>query len=494
MESTVEKTGIMQKNKNLKMLIIAVLIGIVLKLILPVSEGGLTSSGATFLAIFVPLVICWSTVGTGWPSFFAVSAVVLFGLWDSNSMFSLYWGNYLTAIIIPLCMISHVMNKSGFSAYVAKWFLSRKLVHGRPIVFYLMIAVTVWVLSLAIPPVIVAVVLVELLGTIALSCGYSKDSTFYRSMFMILMFILAPCEVALPFGRVGPLTIMAMLSEAGITSVNIITWMAFVWPFIIVAGIIGIIVIVFIYRPDLSLFNNFDDAGMRAELKSQKLPRSAFLSIGAIGVVIAIFVIQFLNFGAVTEFFKAWGMCIGSVLCAAILCIIPDNDGSGKPIMNFDEALQSVPWSMLAFFGAILYFASYMGSPDFGITATMVNVFSPVMSGLPAIVIILVVVVMGAIMTQYMSNTVTTVLLVTVVLTLFLNMGASTALICAVCCGIGLACNLAMCAYSGSPAIGMIYSERSIPLDGQILKYSWITVAIDAVLLIPMIYILQVIF
>lgn len=62
--------------KNYIILAVAVIIGAAIQLFVP-AVGGLTPAGVSMLAVFIPTIILWIGIGTGWTSFLALTVLAL---------------------------------------------------------------------------------------------------------------------------------------------------------------------------------------------------------------------------------------------------------------------------------------------------------------------------------------------------------------------------------------------------------------------------------
>ena len=127
----------MNLTKDQRNLIIAVIIGALIFFLLPAGNG-LTEQGVRLLAVFIPTIYLWMTVGGSWASWASISAGVLLSADEGTAAFTGLWGSVFVAVLIPFFMIATVLDESGALEWLVKWMISRKFIHGRPTLFTIM--------------------------------------------------------------------------------------------------------------------------------------------------------------------------------------------------------------------------------------------------------------------------------------------------------------------------------------------------------------------
>lgn len=132
--------------KNYIILAVAVIIGAAIQLFVP-AVGGLTPAGVSMLAVFIPTIILWIGIGTGWTSFLALTVLALMQVLDGQTVFNTAWGNSVNVVIIPMLIIVQVMIDSGAMQHIAEWIISRRIVRGRPYVFYALLCLAIFVIG-----------------------------------------------------------------------------------------------------------------------------------------------------------------------------------------------------------------------------------------------------------------------------------------------------------------------------------------------------------
>ncbi len=164
----------MTLTKDQKHLIISALLGAVIFLLVPASNG-LTDQGVRLLAVFIPTIYLWMTVGGGWACWMSVTAGVLLSAYEGVATFTGIWGSIFVAVLIPFFMIATVLDESGALEWIVKWMISRKFVHGRPTLFTIMFTLAMILVSIFTVPIVVTVLFFKILNQICRSIGYTRE-------------------------------------------------------------------------------------------------------------------------------------------------------------------------------------------------------------------------------------------------------------------------------------------------------------------------------
>ena len=88
--------------------------------------------GMDVLGIFIGLLYAWIAIGFVWPSFLALIALELTELQSMNQIIADGFGNNVTVFVFLMFVLVIYFEKAGLCERIAYWFLSRKIVIGRP--------------------------------------------------------------------------------------------------------------------------------------------------------------------------------------------------------------------------------------------------------------------------------------------------------------------------------------------------------------------------
>ena len=124
----------MKQKKTYLHLVIALAAGLILLFALR-PTGGLTALGVRVIAVTVPTLYLWLTVGTGWCALLYLALLVMTGTMTSTAVWAGSMGHFTVITMIVFSMLSHALRKTGVIDAIAAWFLRRKIARGRPYVF-----------------------------------------------------------------------------------------------------------------------------------------------------------------------------------------------------------------------------------------------------------------------------------------------------------------------------------------------------------------------
>lgn len=476
----------MNLTKDQRNLIIAVVIGALIFFLLP-AQNGLTEQGVRLLAVFIPTIFLWMTVGGSWASWASISAGVLLSAYEGTAAFTGLWGSTFVTVLIPFFMIATVLDESGALEWLVKWMISRKFVHGRPTLFTIMFTLAMILVSIFTVPIVVTVMFFKILGQICRSIGYSRDDSFYRAHGMLVAWIGQTCDGCLIWGRAYILSMVTVVVGLGFTGFDTTSYMKIGLIYLALFTVAALLIVKLWIRPDTSKFVNFDDAAIRQELKENPMSKRGKIAFGGMLVVLAMYILASITaLDPVASYLSGLSITGPVMIVCSLLCVIT---ADGKPVMNLGETAAKISWPTIAFMGTIMYYASIFGGEDYGITTFLQNLLSPYVGLLPAGVAIFVALAIASLITNVASNSVAAIVTMASFVPVFLSGSAISQgrILTFSACVIAI-CATAFCTYSACATMGVVYCEEGIDYKGT-PKYSIVLCAIMvvlcAVLLVP---------
>ncbi|MDD2978456.1 MAG: hypothetical protein PHN80_00650 [Hespellia sp.] len=472
--------------KNQKNFLIALIAGVILYLIIPESNG-LTNAGVRMLSVFLPTIYLWLTCGTGWTSLFSVTVAVMLCIAPGTSTYGTLWGNIVNAAVIPFMMIATVMEESGAFEWIVKWIISRRFIHGRPTLFMLMFTLSMIVISIFTAPQVVAVLFFRLLYEVSQSIGYTKEDSFYKSQGLLIGWVSQICDGVLIWGRPYVLTMVAVVVGLGYGKFTAMSYFKVTILYLIIFVILGILLVKLVMKPDVSKFKNFDDAAMREDLKAHPITKKGKIAVGGMAIILICYILAYCSFlGSVATYFSGITIAASVTLVCALLCVVTVD---GEPVMDLNKAVAKVPWSMIIFLGAIMFYAGSIGSEEYGIALCLQNLVGPFVSKMPIMLSIFLGLALASVLTNFCSNTVAGVVVCSsFVPALMAVPGINQAQVLAFACAVIAVCGTAICTVSACPNMGIVYSDIGIEYKGT-AKYSVLLcalmVVISCIIIIP---------
>ena len=456
-------------NKPQKSLLVALVIGMCIYFFVP-EDNGLTHKGVLMLSVFIPTIFLWLTCGTGWTSLLSVTLVVLLGAYQGVPAYMTLWGNICAAAVIPFLMVATVLEESGAFEWIVKWIISRRFIHARPTLFLIMMIVSMVIISVFTAPQVVAVLFFNLLREVTTTIGYTKEDAFYTSHGLVIGWISQICDGVLIWGRPYLLTMIAVVAGLGFSNFTIMTYFKFAFFYLLIAIFVIVMIVKLWIRPDVSKFSNYDDEKIRKELIENPISKRGKIAIGGMLFILLCYILSSLDFlGSIQTYFSGITIAGSVTLVCALLCVIT---ADGKPVLDLNKAASKVPWSMIFFLGAIMFYASAIGDDMYGISLCMQNVLSPIVCSIPGQIAILLGLILACLATNFCSNSVSGVIVCTSFIPAFMSISEMPASqIIAFACGVIAICSTAICTISACPTMGIVYSDLGIPYKGT-TKYS----------------------
>lgn len=454
---------------------VAIVAGVLIYFLLPPANG-LTPTGVALLSVFIPTVYLWLIVGTSWTSVLSITAVSMLMVATPVAAFGTLWGQLLVCALIPFMMVATVLEETGAFEWIVNWFISRKFVHGRPILFMIMYVVSMIIISIFTAPQVVAVLFLSVLANVCKTIGCDHDSKFYRAYGLLVAWIAQISDGILPWGRPYVLACVGVVVGLGFGGFTAMDYFIFALGYLVVAAIAAILLVLFVIKPDFEHFEHYDDAAIRAQLASNPISKRGKIALAGMIVILISFMLPYIPIlGPVATYFSAMTIVVPITFVAIMLCIITVD---GKPVMDFATSLSKVPWSMIVFLGAIMFYASNLNSPDFGITICLTNVLGPIVSTIPIWATLAIGFVVAAIITNFCSNTVAAVAVLSGFVPAMMGIpGIDMATVLAFACCVIAVCGTAFATPAASPTMSIIYSKMGIEYKGT-AKYSVLLITI----------------
>lgn len=387
-------------------LAIAIILGLIIALCIKPTSG-LTEIGVKVLAVTVPTLYLWLTVNTHWTSILFLGLLIMTGTMTANAVWAGSMGHFSVITMIIFMILNYGLMQTGVIDKVCSWFITRKIVHGRPYVFICMFFASMLVLGMFMDNLSLAVIYVGIAEVLCAKIGFKKGDPFYTCMFMGIMWVDVIISIASPIAHAPCLILIGMMqAQLGIT-VSYAQWLGLGIPFAIIMFLV-IIICVRVWKPDTSAFVNYD-----VEEEKKNAPKLDKKGITASIVFLCALVLILLPeltgslLPGFSGFWKTCGVVVPAILACALLCIIHVD---GAPVLDMPSALKSLPMGAIIFAGVVCVMSTPFSAENTGINTWLGNILSPLMANLSPFVVIVVLVVAALIMTNFLSNVVTMVL------------------------------------------------------------------------------------
>ena len=360
----------------------------------------ITELGAKVIGIFCGMMFGWIFLDLIYPSFMGMILLVLAGFGGTTkAVFASGFGAELIVLIILFSTFSAYMNQVGLSDTIAKWFLSRKILKGRPWLFIFCFFVLTYLLGIMIDIYPTIFLMWPVCYKICEDLGYEKRSSFTSYICFSVTFVGGLGMLAKPFSVWCLPGLNALQQSTGLT-VSYTAFTVFMTIVSLATVLLFILLGKYVLKLDVSNFHKGSyDIGTIDYNHEQKV---------ATIFVISLFLIMY----APSILPDEWALTVllnklDTIGRQTIMVIALGlaRTKQGRPLADITHlATIGVPFNMVFLLAGTQVIGAAMKSPDCGITAWIGQTFSPMLAGLSPLVFYLVLCVLYGITTQFVHN------------------------------------------------------------------------------------------
>ena len=463
--------------KQYKHYLVALILVLCIRFFVPASNG-LTEIGVNVLAVLVPVLYLWLTVGTDWVSLLALAGVIISGVLSASATYAASMGSSTIIIVITCMALNKVLSDTGVIKKIAHWFLTRNIVRNRPYVFMAMFFLAATLLGLILECATLAIIFITLAGEVCEEIGYKKGDPFYTSLIIGIFWISNITNAATPICHAVPLIMIGTAAASGVT-ISYTQWMTLGLPFAALTYLLLLLVICVIWKPECSKYKNYDLDAARA--KKMPMTKQGVIATVVFALVVLTWIVPEvlpnLLPAAITGSLKAWGNTVPAIIAVCLLCIIRVDN---QPIGKFSELAKAAPMTLLIFIGAVVVLGSAVSSPDTGISIALSNLLAPLTATLSPAVIVGAGVLLCLIMTNFVSNVVSMLLFFGLVIPVIAGTAVSSVGVAIIIC---IVANFASLVPSAAVTAPLFFGPEHITVKNTL---PWNLIMIVAVFLVSM--------
>ena len=150
--------------------------------------GPLTPLGMRIVGLFVGLVFLLCTVDIVWPSMLGMIGLGLTGYCSVGEAISSGFGSEMVWMMLILLVLAAGISNSGLGEILARWFITRKALQSRPMLFTFVYIVSFGICSLLVASFTSVILAWSIFYNIADMAGYKKGER-YSTIFIIGCFL-----------------------------------------------------------------------------------------------------------------------------------------------------------------------------------------------------------------------------------------------------------------------------------------------------------------
>lgn len=433
--------------------------------------GAITPVGMKCVGAFIGMVYLWSLVDTLWPSLLGLCVIGMSGFAGPGpqgfkaTMLTAFGTDTVLLTIFAMILFG-ALYEVGCTQYIANWFLTRKMISGRPYVFLAIFYVACYVLSALVSPIASLIMLWPMTLSLMETLGIERCDNFWPFFFVGTFVVSTLGQPLFPFMGAQLIVVSAFQQMSGMT-VAYLPYMALnvVMTFIIMTTYL--LVLKFIIRPDVSKLKAVDADVIREQnqLPPMNIRQKSFLILLPIYITLLLLPSFLPKTLPVIRTLALLGPLGVTVLCCVVFCVIRF---AGKPMLEFKEvAYNQFNWGIYFMIAAAVYAANTLSADATGVKQFLLVALNPILGGRSEMTFVFMMFAVALLLTNFANNAAMAVVLMPVIIAFSEQMSINPL---PVAMGITMMVFVAMLTPSASPHAGMMWGRKDIYTTGDILR------------------------
>lgn len=440
----------------------------------------ITTIGMHIIGIFLGMIFLWSFVSILWPSLLGIVAIGISGYAPMRQAILVAFGDVVPVLVLFAMVLFGAIQNAGVTTYLSRWFLTRKVINGRPIIFSFVFIYTTYILAALSASVLPPLLLMwAILYSVLKEVGYKKGDPYTAIMVLGTMLGAISGQAAKPFTG-SALVMVGAFERVSESSLDYLPYMLFgiIMSTLVIIGYT--LLIKFVFRPDTSKIKNISTEDFNKEkLPPMNLQQKILLGclFGFLALVLlpsilptSIPVVSLLNK------FGPHGIIIVFVVGLSLFKV------DGEPILDFPKiAGRFIVWDVYFLVCMSILVSGALTAPSTGITAFLTTSLDPVFGGHSAFFFAIMVVIFAMFITQVANNAVMGVVLMPVIKIFSEQSGGNFVAIATVMI---FALHVAMLTPASSPYAAILHGNKEWVSQKEIFRYGGVAFVMAMVLYI----------
>ena len=461
---------------------LAAIIGIVIMFgfgILPPIDP-ITPMGMKVLGVFIGVIFLWSFCDLLWSSLLGIIALVIVGFAPLPRVVQMSFGSTVPVLVLFALIFFGAIQNSGITRYIARYFLTRKIINGRPAVFNFIFIYTAYILAAIsasiLPPLIF---MWAILYDVLKETGYKKGDAYSTIMVIGVFFGCISGQAAKPFTG-SALMIVGAYEQVAQAQIGYLQYMLFGFLMSTLGIIVYSLLIKYVFRPDMSGIANISIEHFKREALPPMSTVQKIMGYALVAFFLLVLAPSFIpksvpGIGLLAKI-GPLGICI---LIIAAFCWIHID---GKPIINFKEiASKYIVWDVYLLICMAMVISAAMTAKGMGITEFITQYLSPILGGHSFSIFVAVAIIFCVCITQFANNGVMGVLFMPMLKVFAEQSGGSFEATAVV---LIFALHMAILTPAASPYAAFIYGNTEWIDKKDVLKYGFWLVGLSIALFI----------
>lgn len=426
-----------------------------------------TPVGMQVLGIFLGMIFLWSFVSILWPSLLGILALGLSDYAPMKKVLLMSFGDVVPILVFFAMVLFGAIQHSGVTRYISRWFLTRKVINGKPLVFSFVFLYTTYVLAALSANILPALLFMwAILYGVLEDVGYKKGDKYTALMVVGTMFAAISGQAAKPFTG-SALMMVGAFEKASNTQLDYLPYMVFGLLMSTLGILAYCLLMKFVFRPDTTKIRDISIERFKKDALPPMDLRRKILFASLFGYLILVLLPSVLPksiaFIGLINRMGPWGVVIAFV---AVLCLIKID---GKPVIDFKEiAGRYVVWDVYFLVCMAMVISAALTAKSTGITDFLTGTLNPILGGRSELTLALIVILFCVPLTQFANNAVMGVLLMPVIMVFSQQSGGSFVALATLMI---FALHIAIMTPAASPYAAILYGNNEWVDRRDIVKY-----------------------
>lgn len=432
----------------------------------------ITPSGMQVLGVFIGVIYLWSFVSVLWPSLLGMIALGLTQYASMKDVLMASFGDTVTVLLLFAMILFGAIQHAGVTRYISRWFLTRKVINGRPVVFSFIFIFATYVLAALSASVLPPILLMwSILYDVLNDVGYKKGEKYTTIMIIGTLFGAISGQAAKPFTG-SALMIVGSFEKVTKLHLDYLPYMLFGFIMSTLGIIIYTLLIKYVLKPDMSKIANISTERFEQEKLPAMTLQQKTLFASMFGYLILILIPSILpkTIGFVALLNKIGPFGVVMVFIVGLCLFKVDN----KPIINVKDIMgRYVSWDVYFLVAMAMAISGALTAKTTGIQEFIIQALNPVLGGLSPFAFTAVILVFAMLITNIANNGVMGVLLMPIIYTFSLQNGVNAM---AITTATIFALHIAILTPAASPFAAMLIGNTEWVDSKDVFKYGSIIV------------------
>ncbi|MGE4274359.1 MAG: SLC13 family permease, partial [Desulfitobacterium sp.] len=431
--------------------------------------GAITPVGMHILAIFVGMVYLWSTVDSIWPSILGLFLIGLSGYANFKTIALTAFGSEVVVLFTLSMILFAAIEYTGCTQYMARFFLTRKVINGKPYTFLTVFFLASFFLSGFTSPLASLLIFWPIATEFLKEFNIEKGTKEYAFSIFGVYVAATFAQPMFPF-KGAALAIVGTFQKISGFQVNYASYVAYNIIMSMIMLAIFMLIAKFFLRLDLSSFKKVNVE----QFKRNPLPPMNMQQKILMGAVVAYVVLLMAPSvmpatWLITAVLNNMGtLGVTFIVIVAVMLIKVD----GKPALPYRAvAAKSFSWDIYFLVAAAMYGADAVSHQSTGIKVWLIDILQPLLGGKPELIFVGLMIVFILITTNFANNAGMAIILLPILLAFAPQYPDMN--VVAVAITITMAAFFAILTPAASPYAGMMHARKDLIEMKYILQFGF---------------------